>query len=169
MEGSEQKKTESSASAQESAAQAAKSASEEKASEAAQELVQELAELAGRFVNVARVAWHSEQRKQMEVDLRRGIDTLGKSLEEGFQKVAASEEAKSLQTKAEDVGEKVASSKVLADLTNALKTGLAAVSEQLDKIAKEMEEKSAARPTGQTAEGAAKGGDDVKDIPIDKA
>ena len=69
--------------------------------------------------------------------------------------------------KAGEVGEKVATSKIVNDLADALKTGLQSLSAQLDKAAADMEAKSqaqAAPPTEAKAEDPA-----PQDIRIDKA
>ena len=75
------------------------------------ELVNELTELADRFANVVRVAWNSDQRKRIETDVKAGLDSLTTSLEDGFRQVSSSQEAKELQSKAGEVGEKVSGSK----------------------------------------------------------
>ncbi len=141
------------------------------AEEPGQELLNELSVLADRFVNVARLAWNSDQRKQIETDLRSGLDSLSHSLEEGFQQVSASEEAKQLHTKADEVSQKVTTSQFFADLTRTLQTGLQALSSQLEKVAEDLEKK----PAAGTAEDppskpmADSGDTEAKDIPIDKA
>ncbi len=137
--------------------------------QATQELMDELADLANRLTTLGKSWWNSDERKHIEQDLRSGIETLGTSLESSFQKVASSQEAKEIQTKAGEVGEKVTSSKFVADLATALKTGLASLGEQLDKVAKDMEAKSAAHAAPDAAPTSDAPGDDPKDIPIDKA
>ena len=59
---------------------ASTTASEERAREATNELMDELAELAGSITNLGKSWWNSDQRKQIEHDLRSGIDSLGASL-----------------------------------------------------------------------------------------
>jgi uncharacterized phage infection (PIP) family protein YhgE len=137
------------------------------------ELLSELTELADRFANVVRVAWNSEQRKRVETDVKAGLDTLSTSLEESFRQVSASPEAKDLQNKATEVGEKVSGSKFVAEIAGALTTGLRALSDQLEKLATDIQTKEA-KPAGGGAGGF--GGDEpaapdveTKDIPIGKA
>jgi uncharacterized phage infection (PIP) family protein YhgE len=132
-----------------------------------QEVLDELTQLADKFANVVKSAWNSEQRKQVEHDVRSGLSTMAASLEDGFRQVASSNEAKDLQTKASEVGEKVTSTKFFADLTGALTTGLRTLSDQLDKVASDLQTKNAqtgATPPASPESGAA----DVKDIPINK-
>ena len=137
------------------------------------ELLNELTELADRFANVVRVAWNSDQRKRVETDVKAGLESLSSSLEEGFRQVSASQEAKELQSKASEVGEKVSGSKFVADIAGALTTGLRALSDQLEKLATDIQTKEA-KPAGGGAGGfgsdePAAPADEAKDIPIDKA
>jgi uncharacterized phage infection (PIP) family protein YhgE len=132
-----------------------------------QELLDELTQLADKFAAVVKSAWNSEQRKQVEHDVRNGLNTMAASLEDGFRQVASSNEAKDLQVKATEVGEKVTSSKFFADLSSALTTGLRTMSDQLDKVASDLQTKNA--QTGGTPPPAADAGaSDAKDIPINK-
>jgi hypothetical protein len=135
-----------------------------------QELLDELTQLADKFASVVKTAWESDQRKQIEKDVRTGLSTMAASIEDGFKQVASSNEAKDLQTKATEVGGKVSSSKFFADMTSVLTTGLRSLSDQLDKVAADMQTKNAqggeASPTsGATASSDA---DAPKDIPINK-
>jgi uncharacterized phage infection (PIP) family protein YhgE len=129
-----------------------------------QELLDELTQLADKFATVVRSAWNSEQRKQVEADVRSGLSTMAVSIEDGLKQVASSNEAKDLQTKATEVGDKVTSTKFFADLTGALTTGLRALSDQLDKVSQDLQAKNAA--TGATPPPPP--AEDVKDIPISK-
>ena len=137
--------------------------------QATQELMDELADLANRLTTLGKSWWNSDERKRIEHDLRSGVETLGNSLESSFQQVASSQEAKEIQSKAGEVGEKVTSSKVVADLATALKSGLASLGEQLDKVAKDIETKSAAQAAPDAAPKSDAPVDDPKDIPIEKA
>jgi hypothetical protein len=134
-------------------------------SNATQELLDELAGLANRLTDMGKSWWNSDQRKQLETDLRTGAESVVTSLESSFKQVAASQEAKDLQVKAGEVTEKVAHSKVVNDLATALKSGLQSLSAQLDKAAQDLEAKSAAQ--SQSDEAPSDAG--TKDIPIDKA
>jgi hypothetical protein len=55
-----------------------------------QELLDELTQLADKFASVVKSAWNSEQRKQVENDVRSGLNTMAASLEDGFKQVASS-------------------------------------------------------------------------------
>jgi hypothetical protein len=140
-------------------------------SQAGQELLDELTQLADKFASVVKTAWNSDQRKQVEADVRTGLSTMAASLEDGFKQVATSNEAKDLQTKATEVGEKVTSTKFFADLTGALTTGLRTLSDQLDKVAADMQTKNEQGTAAKPPAGAAPAAGDseaAKDIPISK-
>ncbi len=150
----------------ESTASASASASEAANRQATQELMDELAELANRLANLGKSWWNSEQRRHIEQDLRTGAESVVASLESSIKQVASSQEAKELQAKAGEVGEKVATSKIVNELAEALKSGLQALSAQLDKAAQDIEAKKQAQATPADAPQ-----DDpaTQDIPIDKA
>jgi hypothetical protein len=137
-----------------------------------QELLDELTQLADKFAAVVKTAWNSEQRKQIETDVRSGLSTMATSIEDGFKQVASTNEAKDLQTKATEVSEKVSSSKFFADMTSALTVGLRGLSDQLDKVAADIQTKNAqaGQPTGAKPATPPSGGDSeaAKDIPISK-
>lgn len=133
---------------------------------ATQELMDELAGLANRLTSLGKSWWESDQRKQLETDLRTGAESVVTSLETSFKQVASSQEAKDLQVKAGEVTDKVAHSKVVNDLAGALKSGLQSLSVQLDKVAQDLEAKSAAQSAPAAEEKSDPG---TQDIPIDKA
>jgi ABC-type Na+ efflux pump permease subunit len=139
-----------------------------------QELLDELTQLADKFASVVKTAWNSEQRKQVENDVRSGLGTMAVSIEEGFKQVSSSNEAKDLQVKASEVGEKVTSTKFFADMTSALTAGLRTLSDQLDKVAADLQAKNAQTGAGQqagqttTPPSAGSDADGTKDIPISK-
>ena len=112
-------------------------------SAAGQELVDELTKLGQRFIEVVEVAWNSEERKRAQEDLRAGMVSLAQSLEEGVKRVSSTKEAQNLVDAAEDVAEKVRSSRVAAEVSSALTQGLRALSEQLEKVAQDMQHKKA--------------------------
>ena len=128
--------------------------------EAGAELIDELTRLGQKFAEVVEVAWNSEQRKQIEEDLRTGLATVANSLEDSFKRVSASKEAKEAVNAAEDVAEKVRSSKIGVELTSVLAQGLRALSEQMDKLSNDMKQKSGTSTTTNAPQ------DDSQDIPI---
>ncbi len=133
----------------------------------ADELFEEVNRLGARFATALQTAWNSEERKNLQVDIKRGLSSVTSSLEEGFQKASDNEKTSDIIDKADDVmtkaGEKVRSSEVTSELAASLATGLRKVSDQLEKWVNEMENKAA--NAGDDESGPA----DEQEIPIDKA
>jgi hypothetical protein len=129
-------------------------------------LGEELNRLGQSFVEVVQVAWNSDQRRQLEQDLTKGVNSLAANLEEGLKKVGESQQAKELMTRAEDVAESVAervrTSEVSKEVGEGLIKGLRSLSVQLEKLTNELRtqraEQSDAAPSGQPSQ----------DIPIEK-
>ena len=138
--------------------------------QAAQELVDELGGLANRLSNLGRQWWQSDQRRQLENDLRTGAEQLAATLENSFHQVAASREAKEIKEKteeiAEEISEKMASSKLVNELAETLKSGLQAFSAQLDRVAHDLEARAQRSATEESP--AASAEPDSQQIPIDK-
>jgi DNA polymerase III alpha subunit len=127
------------------------------------ELVDELTRLGQKFVEVVEVAWNSEQRKKIEEDLRTGLVSVANSLEDGFKRVSSTKEAQEAVKSAEDVAEKVRTSKIASELSEALAEGLRALSDQMDKLSKELKQKSSTtQSTGKNTASSK----DTQDIPI---
>lgn len=150
----------------ESTSSQAESGAEANPKQTTQELLDELAEAANRLASLGKSWWNSEQRKQLEENLRTGAETIVSTLESSFQKVASSQEAKELQAKAGEVGEKVASSKVVNELLEVLTKGLHTLSEQLEKAAQELEAKKKVEPSTTETAGEEPAS---QEIPVDKA
>lgn len=126
------------------------------------ELIDELTRLGQKFVDVVEVAWNSEQRKKIEEDLRTGLVTVASSLEDGFKRVSSTKEAQEAVNAAEEVAEKVRTSKIASELSEALAQGLRALSDQMDKLSSELK-KSSASGAQSTSKPAA---NETQDIPI---
>ena len=149
------------------AAQNSQQTANQQKEEAGQELIDELTRLGQKFVEVVEVAWNSEQRKKIEEDLRTGLVTVAGSLEEGFIRVSNTKEAKEVVDAAEDVAEKVRSSKIAAELSGALAQGLRTLSEQMDKLSEEIKQKSTTGKSGSTP-GSTASSNESQDIPISR-
>jgi hypothetical protein len=133
--------------------------------DAAQELIDEFTNLGQKVVEVIEVAWKSDQRKKIEVEVRSGIVTLANALEDGFKRVSNTKEAKDAVNAAEDVAEKVRTSKMASDLSSVLAQGLHALSDQVEKLSNEIRQKGSSSSTG---EGMDKPRDEAQDIPINR-
>jgi hypothetical protein len=134
-----------------------------------QDLMDELTRLGNKFVQVVDVAWNSDQRRRIEDDLRKGLQSLATSLEDGLKKVGESDQTKEFIGTAEEVAEsvssKVRSSKVANDLAVTLARGLHSLGDHMDRLAKDMQSK---QPPPPSAGDAGTGADSTQDIPISR-
>lgn len=102
------------------------------------QLINELDRLGNQLIDAIRTAWNSDQRKELESEISKGIASAASSLNEGLQKVSESESTKQIINKAEEVfstvGEQVRSSKVTHDLVAGLSQGIQALNSQLEQF-----------------------------------
>ena len=127
------------------------------------ELFEEVQKLGARFAEVIQTAWDSDERRQIEGEVRKGLAAMASGVDEGFRKLNENERARDVVDQADDVmtsmGEKVRSSQVTNDLAGNLASGLRRVSETLSKW---VEEQSASDQAGDDE-------DDSQEIHIDQA
>lgn len=109
-----------------------------------QALIDELNALGAKFAEAIDVAWKSEQRKRLEEDLRSGIMGVADSLEQQLKDFSRRDETRKFLDRAEDVADKVRTSKVSQEIATALTQGLRSLSEQLDKLSHELRERDEA-------------------------
>lgn len=138
-----------------------------------QELMDELNRLGVKFAEVVQAAWESDERKRLEKDVKAGVVSLVNGLEHGLRRVGESDQAKEILNKAEDVaesiGERIRSSPASHDLASNLAKGLRVLAEQIDKLAVELQRKSADTATQSTPQSPTDTAtDDTQNIPITK-
>lgn len=124
----------------------------------------ELNRLGKSFVDVVKVAWESDERRQLEADLKKGLHALAESLEENFKKAGETQQAKELRTKAEETAESVADrlrkSEVAQELGEGLLKGLNALSLQLERLTTDLQTRSQSKATSAD--------ESKQEIPIDQ-
>lgn len=144
-------------------------ASREPGASSIEELFEELGRLGHKFVELLETAWNSEQRRQIEQDLRTGLNDVADSLGEGLKDISEKEKTKEFIGKAEsvadDVAVKVRSSEVANELARGLASGLHSLTEQLDKMAREMR---SARPASEQQPSGPKDAAQSQDIPVSR-
>ena len=123
-----------------------------------QDLLDELARLSDKVVQVVQAAWSSPERQRMQEDVRKGVNSVAKNLEQSIKRAGESPAAQDLreQTKdvAEDINERMQRSDVVKDLTTGLAQGLRSLGDKLDEWSEEMAKR---QPSGDTASGSAAG------------
>lgn len=131
------------------------------------ELFEEVQRLGARFAAVVQTAWDSDERRQIEGEVRKGLSAMASGVEEGFRKVNEDERARDVVDQADDVmtsvGDKVRSSQVTNDLAGNLASGLRKVS---DTLSKWVEEQSTSK-ADESDQGSNDDDGGGQDIPID--
>lgn len=141
--------------------------------DAGKELVEELGRLTKRFIEAVEVAWNSDQRKEIQQDLRAGLLTLADSLEHGLQDIGEKEETKQFVDRAEEVAEsmteKIRTSDTAHELAAGLATGLRAVNEKLESLIADMRSSEGRAPSSETSATEKPLDRPSQDIPIEPA
>lgn len=137
-----------------------------------QELMDDLNRLGMKFAEVVQTAWESDERKRLEKDVKAGVVSLVNGLERGLRKVSESEPAKEFLNKAEDaaetLGERIRTSPTSHEMAGNLAKGLRILAEQIDKLAEELQRKSASSAPSATPKPPSATTGDSQDIPITK-
>ena len=132
------------------------------------QLVEELGRLGRKFVELLETAWNSDQRRQIEQDLRNGLAGVSESLETGLKDLSEKEKTKEVVGKAEEVadtvGEKVRTSDVANELARGLASGLHTLADELDKLTREL--RSSETDAQKQANAGPQTGTEGQDIPI---
>ncbi len=116
------------------------------------ELTQTIERLSSEVANSARTAWDSEQRKEIQDSVVKGLTGIAAAIEEQVKKVSATDDAKRFTAKIEEttdrISEQVKSSRTFQDVANSLVTGFSAAAASLEKWLSQQE---AARKSGAAA------------------
>lgn len=128
------------ADAAEKAADAASSAagSASKSTRAAvDELTQTVERLSNEVANSARTAWESEQRKEIQDSVIRGLTGIAAAIEEQVKKLSETDDAKRFTAKMEEttdrITDQVKSSRTFQDIADGLVKGFSAAAVSLEK------------------------------------
>lgn len=104
------------------------------------DLTEEIQKLVEATARAARNVWSSEQRLQLEEELRRGLGSIVGSLEEALEKFSRSEQGQEIQEQATKVANRVRESELAADLMEGLTVGLRSAADEVRKFADNFEE-----------------------------
>lgn len=120
-----------------------KGGEEAESSSSSDDLTEEIHKLVEAMARAARNVWSSEQRLQLEEDLRRGLGSLVGSLEETLDRFSRSEQGQEIQEQATRVADRVRESELAAELKEGLTVGLRSAADEVRKFADSFEEKEA--------------------------
>lgn len=127
------------------------------------EFLRELTGIGKSFVEVVEAAWNSEERKNIEGELKEGLANVAANLESGYQRVSDSDKAQDLLNRAEDaatnLGEQVRSSEAVMDLADGLIDGLRSLGTHLEQMARDIQKGATSKPEGDS---------EAQDIPIEE-
>ena len=117
--------------------------------DAEDDVVQEVNRLVEAMARAARNAWSSDQRHQLEADLRGCLGTLIENLEVALARFSRTEQGQELHEKATRVANQVRESPLAAELKDGLTKGLKTAATEVQKFADGLEEQQAASDTLQ--------------------
>ena len=93
-------------------------------SNASDDVAQEISRLVEAMARAARSVWSSEQRHQLETDLRRCLGSLVGNVEDALSRFSQSEQGKELHEHASKVADRVSKSALAAELKDGLAQGI---------------------------------------------
>lgn len=132
---------------------------EGESSDRSDDLTEEIHKLVEAMTRAARNVWSSEQRLQLEEDLRRGLGSLVGNLEDALDRFSRSEQGQEFQEQANRVADRVRESELASELKEGLTVGLRSAADEVRKFADSFEEQQ----EKQEQAGAA------QDIPVESA
>ncbi len=101
------------------------------------ELTQTVERLSNEVANSARTAWESEQRKEIQDSVVKGLTSIAAAIEEQVKKLSETEDAKRFTAKMEEtterITEQVKTSKTFQDVADSLVKGFSAAAVSLEK------------------------------------
>ncbi len=107
---------------------------------ASDDVTEEIQRLVEAMARAARNVWSSEQRIQLEDDLRRALGSLVGSLDEALDRFNRSEQGQEFQEQASRVANRVRESALAAEMKDGLTVGLKAAANEVRKFADSLEE-----------------------------
>lgn len=113
------------------------------------DVTEEIHRLVEAMARAARNVWSSEQRLQLEDDLRRGLGSLVSSLEEALERFNRSEQGQEFQEQATKVANTVRESELTAELKDGLTVGLRSAANEVQKFADNFEKQQSQSGSAQ--------------------
>lgn len=99
------------------------------------DLAAEFAALGKKFGEALNTAWNSEERHQLQEDLKTGLSRFTSEVDEALKKVRESEGAQKVQAGVQRAADDVKSGKVAGEVRHGLASALRSFSEALDRMA----------------------------------
>jgi hypothetical protein len=99
------------------------------------DLVSELGALGKRFGEALEAAWHSEERVQLQKDIKEGMDRFASEVNESIKDIRASDTAQRVEEGVQKAASDVRSGKVADEVRKATVTALRSLSDALERMA----------------------------------
>jgi hypothetical protein len=99
------------------------------------DLVAELAALGKRFGEALEAAWHSEERVQLQSDIKEGMDRFASEVNKSVKDIRASQTAQRVEEGMQKAAADVKSGKVADEVRKATVTALRSLSDALERMA----------------------------------
>jgi hypothetical protein len=98
------------------------------------DLAAEFAELGRAMRNALNAAWHSEERHQLQSEIRSGLNQLADEMEAAAQKIRESEPGQQVETKIKAAHEDIQSGKMSEEVRSAVAKALRATRDAIDRM-----------------------------------
>lgn len=102
-------------------------------------ILEELTRFGNRLAAVARQAWESDQRKNIETEVREGLLKAGERLDQVAEELRKSEVTQDLKVQASKTAQKVEESEVTQEIRKGVLTGLRRLNDELSDLLKKTE------------------------------
>jgi hypothetical protein len=99
------------------------------------DLVAELGALGKRFGEALEAAWHSEERVQLQKDIKEGMDRFATEVNKSIKDIRASDTAQRVEEGVQKAASDVKSGKVADEVRKATVTALRSLSDALERMA----------------------------------
>jgi hypothetical protein len=106
-----------------------------KAEEASPDIVEELRNLGRQFGETVRTAWSSEERRNFEQEVKKGVQTFAQEVDKAFKEAKDSKPVHKAKSGAADFKDKAASAEIGKKTQTGLAKGLRWFSDELAKLA----------------------------------
>lgn len=104
------------------------------------EVAQDINRLVEAMARAARNAWRSDQRRQLEADLKDSLGAMVNKMEEALSRFGQTEQGREFQDQASRVAGRVRESALAADMKEGLSKGLKTAADEVQKFADRLEE-----------------------------
>jgi hypothetical protein len=98
------------------------------------DLVAEFTALGKKFAEAMQVAWQSEERHQLQGDIKEGLDRFASEVNDAFKTVRETEVAKKVEDGVQKAASEIKTGKVGEDVRRGMVTALRGLSDALDRM-----------------------------------